>query len=432
MTGLIIRFLQRFLPVNFIVFATIFGISCVKNVGLTAQHPILYWMIHYTNYIDSYVINDSYFNLYLSIFIGVNLYLIFWAIKNYKYLNLPYAMGIYNQAKQFEGHEKRTKIHFDKFIKKKKYSKNRFSLYFKNWVSIEPKKYNVLKEDIAQYLRWDGDIKIYRNKSKGVELFFYKLPNIYHSSTLMYKLKIINFGCSLKGDYIIPFSELTHTIVVGESGSGKSNFMHHLLSSFISSKTEIAKVELIDLKGTELFIYQGIKYMQFIDELIQVRNTLLTVRDKMKERFEEMKINGEQLYCGKYHFIVIDEIGTIGTYPDKKLRDEIFNLMIEIAQKGRAAKILFFIFAQKIDSTNIPSNVLANLQTRILMKTDSDFNINNTIGKKEDLENITILNPDSFPRGRAIIKNGYTSEKVLVQFPLIELKKEYREMLMAK
>jgi S-DNA-T family DNA segregation ATPase FtsK/SpoIIIE len=106
--------------------------------------------------------------------------------------------------------------------------------------------------------------------------------------------------------------------------------------------------------------------------------------------------------------------------------------MIEIAQKGRAAKILLFIFAQKIDSTNIPSNVLANLQTRVLMKTDSDFNINNTIGKKEDLENITVLNPDSFPRGRAIIKNGFTSEKVLVQFPLIELKKEYHEMLMAK
>ena len=248
----------------------------------------------------------------------------------------------------------------------------------------------------------------------------------------MYKPNIINFGSSIKGDYIIPFSELTHTIVVGESGSGKSNFMHHLLSSFISSKTEIERIELIDLKGTELFIYQGIKYMHFIDELIQVRDTLLTVRGKMQERFKVMKTQGEQLYSGKYHFIVIDEIGTIGTCPDKKLRDEIFNLMIKISQKGRAAKILLFIFAQKIDSTNIPSNVLANIQTKILMKTDSDFNINNTIGKKEDLENITILNPDSFPRGRAIIKNGYTSEKVLVQFPLIELKKEYREMLMAK
>jgi len=429
MTGLIIRFLQRFLPVNFLIFFAILIVSYVKNVGLTAQQPILYWIIRYTNYIETFVINDSYFNLYISILAVINSYMIFWAIKNYRYLNLPYAMGIYNQVKQFEGHEKRTKVHFDKFIKKKCYGQDRFSLYFKNWVSVEPKKYNDVKEDIAQYLGWNGDIKIYNYKTRGVELFFYKLPNIYHSSILMYKANQISFGRSLKGDYIIPFNELTHMIVVGESGSGKSNVMHHLLSSFISSKNEIEEIELIDLKGTELFIYHGIEYMHFIDEIVHVRDTLLTVRDKMKERFEHMKSEGEQLFSGKYHFIVIDEIGTLGTYPDKKLRDEIFNLMIEIAQKGRAAKILLFIFAQKIDSTNIPSNVLANLQTRVLMKTDSDFNINNTIGKKEDLENITVLNPDSFPRGRAIIKNGFTSEKVLVQFPLIELKKEYRDML---
>jgi len=245
----------------------------------------------------------------------------------------------------------------------------------------------------------------------------------------MYLKNQIHFGVGYGGEYIVPLNELTSTLVVGESGSGKSNVLHNILKCFIISKNMIEYVELIDLKGTELFIYQGIEYMHFIDEVVQVRDRLLTARDKMKERFQVMKSNGEQLYSGKYNFIVIDEIGTIGTHPDKKLRDEIFSLMIEIAQKGRAARILLFIFAQKIDSTNIPSNVLANIQTRVLMKTDSDFNINNTIGKKEDLENITVLNPDSFPRGRAIIKNGSTSEKVLVQFPLIELNKEYRDWL---
>jgi len=379
-----------------------------------------------------YIVNDSYWHIYLAVFSAINSYLFYWLYKNHRYLNLPYALGLYNQARQFEGHEKRTKIHFDHFIKRKSYSKDSFSLYFKNWVSIEPKEYNNKIEAIAQYLEWDGDVKIYRHKSKKVELYFYKLPNVYHSSPLHYKPSIINFGKSINGEYVIPFDELSHTVVVGESGSGKSNFTHHLLSSFITSKDEIETIELIDLKGTELFIYNDIKYMNFVDEVQKVRDTLLSVKEKMQSRFQEMRENSHQLYDGKYHFVVIDEVGTIGTYPDKKLRDEIFNLMIELAQKGRAAKILLFIFAQKIDSTNIPSNVLANLQTRVLMKTDSDFNINNTIGKKEDLENITILNPDSFPRGRAIIKNGYTSEKILVQFPLIELKKEYREMLMAK
>lgn len=429
MTGFILRFLQRFSLLNFVILGTIVLISYFKYFEETTQRTIIYWVINHQNYIKKYVFNDDFFPYYIFVISSINIYLLYWAMKNYKYLNLPYAMGLYNQARQFEGHEKRTKIHFDKFIKKKKYAKDTFSLYYKNWVSIDLKNYNDKRGHIAQYLGWNGDIKIFRHKNKGIDLYFYKLATVYHSSVSQYKPNQVNFGKSINGDYIISLNELTHTIVVGESGSGKSNFMHHLLASFMCSKDKINQIELIDLKGTELIIYDGIEYMHFIDEVMQVRDTLLTVRDKMKERFKEMKTNGKQLYSAKYHFIVIDEIGTIGTYPDKKLRDEIFNLMIEISQKGRAAKILLFIFAQKIDSTNISSNVLANLQTRILMKTDSDFNINNTIGKKEDLENITILNPDSFPRGRAIIKNGYTSEKVLVQFPLIELKKEYRDML---
>ena len=429
MTGFFVRFFSRALLLYLLISGLIIYISSQIHAGELSRHNLFFWLFHYNNYIKNYIINDEYFTFYLSLYGLISLYLLYWGGRNFKYLNLPYAMGLYNQARQFEGHQKRTKVHFDKFIKKKKYEKNKFSLFFKNWIAVEPKNYNDKKEAIAQYLGWDGDIKVYQHKERGIELFFYKLPTKYKPSIFDVRVNAVVFGKSMNGLYTVPFAELTHTVVVGESGSGKSNFLHYLLDSFFKNNSQIDKVELIDLKGTELFGYKNYKNVQFTDNIQEVRNKFSSLKDEMLQRFELMKVNSEQLYSGKYHFIIIDEVGTIGTYPDKKLRDEIFNLMIEIAQKGRAAKILLFIFAQKIDSTNIPSNVLANLQTRVLMKTDSDFNINNTIGKKEDLENITRLNPDSFPRGRAIIKNGYTSEKVLVQFPLIELKKEYCEIL---
>jgi len=429
MTGFLIRFISRAFPLYLLLSGLIIYISSQINAGAILRHTTIYWLIHYKNYIVNYIINDEYFTFYISLYGIVTFYLLYWGAKNFKYLNLPYAMGLYNQARQFEGHQKRTRVHFDKFIKKKKYEKNKFSLFFKNWIAVEPKTYNDKKEAIAQYLGWDGDIKVYRHKKRGIELFFYKLPINYKPSILDVRANAVVLGKSMNGLYTIPFTELTHTIVVGESGSGKSNFLHYLLDSFFRNSALMKKIDLIDLKGTELYGYKDYKNVHFTDNIEGVRDVLLSLKEEMLNRFDEMKRENQQLYNGGYHFIVIDEIGTIGTYPDKKQRDEIFNLMIEIAQKGRAAKILLFIFAQKIDSTNIPSNVLANLQTRILMKTDSDFNINNTIGKKEDLENITLLNPDSFPRGRAIIKNGFTSEKVLVQFPLIELKKEYREMM---
>lgn len=77
------------------------------------------------------------------------------------------------------------------------------------------------------------------------------------------------------------------------------------------------------------------------------------------------------------------------------------------------------LYDQKIDSSNIPSNVLANIQTKILMKTDSDFNINNTIGLKEDISDITRVKVADFTKGRAVIKNGITSEKTLIQVPFL-------------
>lgn len=115
-------------------------------------------------------------------------------------------------------------------------------------------------------------------------------------------------------------------------------------------------------------------------------------------------------------------MGTIGTYPDKKMRDNIFANMIELFQKGRAAKIILLLFAQKISSEAIPSAVLANIQAKVLMKTDSDFNINNTIGLKEEVAEITKTKVADFNRGRAIIKDGITSQKYLIQVPYISEK----------
>ena len=129
--------------------------------------------------------------------------------------------------------------------------------------------------------------------------------------------------------------------------------------------------------------------------------------------FQDKKFKGLPI------FVVIDEVGTIGTYFDKKIKDNIFNDMIELFQKGRACKIIFMIFAQKCDSTNIPSNVLTNIQTRVLMKTDSDFNTNAMIGTKETIEEITLQEVANFNRGRAIIKDGESSKKDLIQVPFI-------------
>ncbi|EFU68683.1 conserved hypothetical protein [Aliarcobacter butzleri JV22] len=421
MFGAFYRYFVRFFILNLAFFLSIFSFEYYLNSESLSHYSGLKTIFHLKDIIENYQVNSILLDFYISIFFAINLYLLIWFIRYFKYLNLPYAINIYQDVKQIEGMQKKYKSSHDSFRKKVK-THNGYKLFYKNWVSISLDSYNEKKKEIIQYLGFDGEINIKPWDKRGVELTFYKLPTVIEASLLDYKQGNINYGFGRNGNYYIPFENLIHTICVGESGSGKSNMMHHLLQSIILNDGIIEKVELIDLKGTELYRYRDVDYMDFIDDINQIKEKFLYLKEVMNSRFQLMKEKNLQLFNGKFYCVFIDEVGTIGTFPNKKLRDEIFDLMIELFQKGRAARIIFFIFAQKIDSTNIPSNVLANIPTKVLMKTDSDFNINNSIGTKESLEKITLTDPDSFNKGRAILKDGYTSEKILLQIPFIRFK----------
>ena len=191
-----------------------------------------------------------------------------------------------------------------------------------------------------------------------------------------------------------------------------------IIYSLLHNSQYIEKLDFIDLKGVELSRYE-LNNTQFTDNLEEVNNLLENLKDEMNNRFKQMKENKDLIYNGKYRICLIDEIGTIATHFDKKLKENIFNNLIEIGQKGRASRVLLLIFSQKIDSTNIPTNVLTNLQSSFLLRTSSQFNINNTIGLNEEIEEITRLKPQDFPKGRVIFKDGLSSEKVLLQTPYL-------------
>lgn len=421
MFGAFYRYFTRFIFLNLAFIFSIIGFEYYLNRESISPYLGFKIIFHLQELINEYIFNSIFFNLYIYLFFVINIYLLIWFIRYFRYLNLPYALNIFKDVKQMEGMEKKYKASHDSFIKKVK-TKNGHKLYYKNWVSISIDAYNEKKKEIIQYLDFDGEIDVKPWGKRGVELVFYSLPKFIQASLADYKKGFINYGFGREGHYYVPFENLIHSLVVGESGSGKSNDMHHVLQSIILNDEIVEKVELIDLKGTELYRYRDFEYMNFIDDINLIKDKFLYLKEVMNSRFKEMKEKNLQLYNGKFHFVFIDEIGTIGTYPNKKVRDEIFDLMVELFQKGRAARIIFFIFAQKIDSTNIPSNVLANIPTKVLMKTDSDFNINNTIGTKESLEKITLVDPDSFNKGRAILKDGYTSEKILLQIPYVRFK----------
>lgn len=357
--------------------------------------------------------------------------IIYYYIKNWKYITMPYSLKLITQPKD---ENKETSVFVDKFVF---YNKFTNTLYIRNKNAIDLKLYQDKKNEIIHFLGHHNksiemDVKpLFR---KWVKIELYELPNSFNFEIRKLKKGYLYYGVSSKGDYYQSIENQTTMIVVGESGSGKSNLLNLLIYSIFYNygngsyeDSNISSTILIDLKGNELSLYKY-KGTQFIDNIQDVATVFTELKEVMYNRYKQMQINGDKLYKGKPIYVVIDEVGTIGTYHDKKIRDAIFNDMIELFQKGRACKIIFLIFAQKCDSTNIPSNVLTNIQSRILMKTDSEFNTNSMIGTKEQIQVITRVDVANFNKGRAITKDGITSETSLIQVPYVS-ENEHRNIV---
>jgi len=346
--------------------------------------------------------------------------IVLYYLYNWKYIVMPYSLKLISQPK---AESKEISVFLDKLVW---YDRKKNILYFRNSNAIDVKLYQDKQKEIIHYLGLHNksvelDIKPFRRK--WVKIHLYKLPTKFDFHHGKLKQGYLYYGVSKDGNYYKKLDDLTSTITVAESGAGKSNLLNLLLYSIFWNYNNgrdslIDFTVLIDLKGNELSLY-NFKNTKFIDNIEGVATVFKELKEIMYNRYKVMQRMGDKKFKGLPIVVVFDEVGTIGTHHNKKLRDSIFNDMIELFQKGRACKIIFMLFAQKVDSTNIPSNVLTNIQSRILMKTDSEFNTNSTIGTKEKIEEITLKEVANFNRGRAIIKDGLTSKKDLIQVPYI-------------
>ena len=359
---------------------------------------------------------EKYQYLFLACGLGIFILRFIYFMKYHRFIIIPYSLSLYNRVAD---EQKESKIFLDKF---KRFDKRNQTIYFKNRLAIDKQSYLEMKDKIIHLLGYEDknevefEIKAHNKKEIAIRLF--KLPNKFDWHIELLKDKHIYLGHSKNGAYFLPLKDLTSSICCGESGAGKSNFLNMLIFSLLHNSSYIEHLHFIDLKGVELSRYK-LNNTSFTDNIEETNKLLEELKNEMNNRFQEMKEKGDLIYDGKYRICLIDEIGTIATHHDKKLKEQIFNNLIELGQKGRASKVLLLIFSQKIDASNIPTNVLTNLQSSILLRSSSQFNINNTIGLQEEIEEITRTRVQDFPKGRVIFKDGLSSEKILLQTPFL-------------
>lgn len=359
---------------------------------------------------------EKYQYLLIAVFLFVFIERAIYYLIYYRLHILPYSLKLYNRVND---ESKNTKVYLDRF---KRYDKKTNTYYFKNRLAIDKESYLKAKQQIIHLLGFEDkkevEIEIKAVGKKEIAIRVFKLPVKFDWYIHLLKDNHLYLGHSKDGACFLPLQDLTSSITCGESGAGKSNFLNMLIFSLLHNSQYIQRLDFIDLKGVELSRYK-LDNTFFTDTIEGVSDLLEELKNEMNQRFKEMKEKGDLVYDGKYRICLIDEIGSISTHHNKKLKEQIFNNLIELGQKGRASRVLLLIFSQKIDSTNIPTNVLTNLQGSYLLRTSSQFNINNSIGLQEEIEEITRTRVQDFPKGRMIFKNGLTSEKILLQTPYL-------------
>lgn len=361
---------------------------------------------------------------YLFLLCGLVVFIdrVIYYIRYYRLHILPYSLKLYNRVND---EKKESKIYLDRF---KRYDKKTNTYYFKNRLAIDKEAYIKAKQQIIHLLGFEDkkeiEIEIMAHNKKEIAIRVYKLPKKFDWHIHLLRDKHIYLGHSKDGAMFLPLEDLTSSITCGESGAGKSNFLNMIILSLLHNSSYIEHLDFIDLKGVELSRYK-LNNTSFTDSLEGVNDLLQELKNEMNSRFKEMKEKGDLIYDGKYRICLIDEIGTISTHHDKKLKEQIFNNLIELGQKGRASRVLIMVFSQKIDSTNINTNLLTNLQSSYLYRTSSQYNIQNSIGLQEEIEEITRTRVQDFPQGRMIFKHGLTSEKILLQTPYLSQELQY-------
>lgn len=376
--------------------------------------------------IDDY--KDIFVVLFIVIFMERAVHYATW----WKFIILPYSLNLHSN---FKDDASRSCLHIDKFVKFKKLKPKSvieevmcvglksFSLEYRNFVAINVDDYRENAERILHFLGLIDkryEMKVYHRKNKNVVLVFYSLPYQYSVDLSYFKPNKLFLGIYEKGLYYRKIDTLDHLLCVGESGSGKSNFMHLLNVNFLFNLHKIKKMYMIDLKGgVELKRYETLDNVEFVSTIERLNTLLDDVLVDLQASQRELLLSNQHK-SDDLTLIIFDEVGAVSTYPDKKIRESIFDKLALISMQGRASGILLFLFAQKIDNTVLPSSIVNNLQTRVLLKTSNDNNINIIDLKDNIREKISWVEVQDFNKGRAIYKDGLTSDKSLLQFPIIE------------
>lgn len=204
-----------------------------------------------------------------------------------------------------------------------------------------------------------------------------------------------------------------HLLIAGATGSGKSVTLHNIIISLMCKNTpNTARFIMIDPKRIELSMYKDSLMLQTpiakgADEGLKALEYACKLMDK---RYMEMEKEGIREYKGYRLYVIIDELADLMLTSGKTAE----NLVIRLAQLGRACGIHLIVATQRPTAKVITGLIKSNIKATICLKVRNGLDSRIALGYKgaEDLEKYHgILDTGDINDKPIIFKGDYLSDE---------------------
>ena len=235
------------------------------------------------------------------------------------------------------------------------------------------------KENIESQLNKKVEIR-YKNKYIEIETIDIELPKIvkYMQPKRTKDSICIPIGVSLTDSVWIDLKENPHSYIVGTTGSGKSVCTKGILTSLITMyKPSELEIYLGDLKRVELNLFANVKhckrFVYTVEDVTELIADLLEETNKRYDLFMEHGVTSifeynklEGVKKLKYQVLYLEEI--VMLLEDGKKR--AMKLLKQLIAISRASGLYVFITTQRPSNDIIDNCVKANINNRIVFKTE--------------------------------------------------------------
>lgn len=200
---------------------------------------------------------------------------------------------------------------------------------------------------------------------------------------------------------IVDMNKFPHVLICGDTGTGKSRLLFTIITNLIYSCKNI-NLYLLQLRKNDLLIFNKcLQVKNSSKSLEEVLLTLINIDKEIKKREKILDIEKGYLNIQdynkqsgkylKYTYIIIEEFSFLNiskgdSKEEKRIKSECIKYIKQIVNVGRSSGVFLITSLQKPTNNSIPTDIKAQLTTRISLKINDSATCQVVMGDNSAVE----------------------------------------------